>query len=330
MKLLRRGFKGCSASKGTKRFCTGNAFTLIELLVVIAIIAILAAMLLPVLQAAEQRAQAAQDMNNTRQIMIAWHLYADDNNDILAPNDYYSGETGSDPPDYLANRGDLAWVGGGMDYIAGNTEATNISYLTTGAAFGSYAPNPGIYHCPADHSTMAPYYNAQRVRSYSMNGAIGTLYCSVNSPTEKHMTGWPVGPTWLTGAWVSSTLNNTIWQTYGKLSTILHPGPANLWVVMEENPYSINDPVICVAMGATADANGNATSTTFVDTPGSNHNKEAGGISFADGHSEIHKWMGPRLKSVNTYAGAHGWPANDPGDLADLQWLQSQTTALKE
>jgi prepilin-type N-terminal cleavage/methylation domain-containing protein len=63
-----------------------SAFTLVELLVVIAIIGILAALLLPVLSRTKSSAGKATDLNNLKQIMVAVHLYAADNGDVLPPS----------------------------------------------------------------------------------------------------------------------------------------------------------------------------------------------------------------------------------------------------
>jgi len=60
-----------------------RAFTLIELLVVIAIIAILMAILIPTLNRAREQGKRISCMNNLKQLMLSWNMYATDNDEKI-------------------------------------------------------------------------------------------------------------------------------------------------------------------------------------------------------------------------------------------------------
>jgi len=296
------------------------AFTLIELLVVISIIAILAAILLPVLNAAMQRAHSAGCMSNTRQIMVAWSMYADDNNNILAPNDYpyttcYATATAQ-------QQGEMKnWVVGTMEQnfdASGPLASKELTCQNT--LLSPYLPNAALYHCPAD-LFINPASHAVDVRSYSMNSAVGTLWwTSFNGGPPL---GSPVQGGWLTGTYNAS---QTTWQTYGKMSSIRQPAPSDLWVIMDENPYSINDGSLAVAAAAAPGA------TYLIDYPAGNHG-DASGISFADGHSIIHKWQDGRTTSPENFI-EHGMGSTtathmNPDD-PDCFYLAPLTSALRQ
>lgn len=270
-------------------------FTLIELLVVIAIIAILAALLLPALAKSKLKAQAIQCMNNHRQLALAWSMYSDDNGDRLL----YASE---DPYNPASNAG--AWVTGTLDFNPGNRSNWDPDQDITKSPMWPYCSrNLSIWKCPADRSFVEVNGERKpRVRSMSMNVFLG---------------GW--GGT--DGYWGPVFSDYIIYLKQGELQV---PGPTKTFVFLDMREDSIDMGNFGTRMAGWP---GETAKYGFYDLPGFYHHF-AGGFSFADGHSELHRWRDSRTTPPLVEGGLMPDVFASP-DNSDVAWLQDHATRPK-
>jgi prepilin-type processing-associated H-X9-DG protein len=257
-------------------------------------------------------------MNNNKQLILATHLYATEFDDHLPPN-------GDDDNDL---DGEGYWINGNM---ANSLDAWNVANLGD-PNYNKLAPytgkqSPGIYKCPDDKSTVnISGIIFPRIRSYSMNAAVGTVQNNLTTGTVGYnesaaLNGTPVWGPWLDGS--GQHQPNKPWRTYGKISDNSAPGPDSVFVFLDEDQYSITLPCfnVCMKTGP----------TIMINWPGTYHGN-SGSFSFLDGHAVVHKWRDGRTRNSGRARGGSPTiggalvPQGTP-DNPDLLWLQSITSA---
>ncbi len=114
-----------------------KAFTLVELLAVIAVVSLLSALLLPAVNKAKESGRRIKCAANLRQIILAAHVYANDNDGYIFPHHFKIGPLWYD------------W-----------------SCLLTNAV-----PSLGVevFHCPTDQNKRTDAPSTSALRSYAIN-----------------------------------------------------------------------------------------------------------------------------------------------------------------
>lgn len=195
------------------------------------------------------------------------------------------------PGNLWSQKGSFNWVSGWLDFTDNNPDNTNTLLLLDPqyAQLGRYTATAAAYKCPADRITVRNGgVSRPRVRSISMNGWMG-----------------PNAPAWNSG-----------YTTFAKTVQIVTPSPSEALVFLDEREDSIDDSYYAINMDQSA--------WELVNFPGSFHNG-AGGLTFADGHAEIHKWVDPR--TVPPFQKGKKREFTSMKDNRDLVWLWAHGTS---
>lgn len=184
----------------------------------------------------------------------------------------------------------MDWTG--ASYVTNTIGLTNAAY----SPFASYIKSAAIYKCPAD-IYQSSANSGPRARSVSLEGALS---------------GRPI--------FENNDGTGRIWFSAQKATDLSLPGPANIFTFLDEHPDSIDDGEF---MNNPGYAKGQE---SWRNLPASYHNGAAG-ISFADGHAEMHTWLVltgifPTDQPVKFISSAP-WAGMNLGIDADYEWVEN-------
>ena len=191
-----------------------------------------------------------------------------------------------------------AWIEGTLNYNGGNQANWDVTmHIEKSPLFSYVGGSSKIFKCPSDKATVKVGGEIRpRVRSNSMSQAFDN------------------------GSW----LPGSIYRTFGKESDLIDPGPSMTWVLIDEHPGSINDAAFAVQMQHPHTLG----QARIIDFPASYHNG-ACGFAFADGHSEIKKWVDNRtVEPANFGQPLPSLNVASPNNK-DVLWMSERTSSLK-
>jgi prepilin-type N-terminal cleavage/methylation domain-containing protein len=131
--------------------------------------------------------------------------------------------------------------------------------------------------------------------------------------------GSPDSPYVLVKGWLDFSGYNVFY----KLGDMLNPGPSRTFVFLDERPETLSESVFFLSMNGYPDQ---PSASSFFDYPAQYHNR-VGSLSFADGRTELKKWLDPRTTPAPLTATGSGYSAGVPSlGNQDLLWLQERCT----
>ena len=182
------------------------------------------------------------------------------------------------------------WCQGWMNISTPEADNTNVlNLMSPRGKLWPYNQSLAIYKCPADRSRSIHGGKPHpRVRSVALNQKMNCPGNWQNAPDEKFV-------------------------NFRKQTQI--PSPSQIFTFLDEREDSIDDGAFGVNLVATG------AQSQMINFPASYHNR-AGGVAFADGHSEIHKWLDPRTtRPIGRIQLGDGQPS--PNN-EDVRWLQQR------
>jgi len=194
-----------------------------------------------------------------------------------------------------------SWCPGSGENWQSASDNTNVAaYLA--CLMAPYMINQiAVYACPGDTLLSA---NGPRIRSVSMNGQMGGEVVSLDENQY-----------------------NPGWLAFSKTTSLGSLPPVRAFIFCDESMFSLNDGYLQMGL----------TDPSYPDVPANYHGK-LNCFGFADGHAEVHKWLGRVLPKVPyafgvTEQNAEGGPAPFSGGVVyttvidqDWQWLTNHTS----